>query len=140
MILKPLYEVPRETGDPEATLYREEVIRLKYYRDGERRRGGIRFLGVGATLTRADRFVPFWLDDAYYTLVEVEDSAWLEEMLKDVLPNDLPIHATEAPLRPFDQGQWRLRINRRLLGTASRGTRMVAGLRYVREVTPRIAL
>jgi hypothetical protein len=90
MTLKVLYEVPRETGDPEATLYREEVIRLQYYLNDERRRSGIRFHGVGVALARYRLFVPSWLDEAYYALAEVENSAWLKEMLKDVEPKDLP--------------------------------------------------
>ena len=90
MILKQLYEVPKETGMPDATLHGQSALRLQYYRDGKPMRSGIRFRGVGAVLIRYSHFEPLSRDQDWYTLAEIEDSAWLKELLKDVAPQYAP--------------------------------------------------
>jgi hypothetical protein len=83
--IKPLYEIPLPSTDFEgdATIC-GPVLRFQYYRDGMPYRSGIRFTRVLATRTRAERCSrPWHIEGAYDTLVEVQDSPWVEEMRAD---------------------------------------------------------
>lgn len=59
------------------------VLYFDYDRNGTAYRSGIRFNRVLATRTRAERCCKAWHIEAYDTLVEVEGSAWVEEMRAD---------------------------------------------------------
>jgi hypothetical protein len=60
------------------------VIRFEYQKDGMKYRGGIRFSRVPAIRTRAERCCELWhIDGTYDTLVEVENSSWVEEVRAD---------------------------------------------------------
>lgn len=83
--MKPLYEIPLPSTDFEgdATIC-GPVLRFQYYRDGKPYWSGIRFNRVLATRTRAERCCTSWhIRGAYDTLVEVEDSQWVDEMRAD---------------------------------------------------------
>lgn len=82
---KALYtiSVPSTTFEGDANLC-GHVIRFQYYRDGALYRSGIRFRAMPAMRTRAERCCKAWhLEDAYDTLVEVENSSWVEEIRAD---------------------------------------------------------
>ena len=55
MNVKVLYQVPKEIGDPEMDLLREEILRFQYIRDGDERRAGLRFNEVAAIQLRVHR-------------------------------------------------------------------------------------
>jgi hypothetical protein len=84
MNLKILYQVPKELGDPEMDLLREETLRFQYIRDGEERRAGLRFHEVGAIQQRVWRCLEEWQHSSYFKLVEVSDSPWKEAVLNAV--------------------------------------------------------
>lgn len=81
MELKILYEVPEEFGDPYLDLFGEEILRLQYERDGEKRRAGLRFHAVGAVQMRVRKCLEEWQHDSYFRLVEVFGSPWKESVL-----------------------------------------------------------
>ncbi len=59
-------------------------IWYEFQRDGVAYRSGIRFSGVAATRTRAERCSTIWqIESAYDTLVEVQDSTWAKEIRAD---------------------------------------------------------
>ena len=61
-----------------------DVLRFQYFRDGTLCRSGISFEKISATRTRAERCCKAWhVEGAYDTLVEIEGSAWLEEIRAD---------------------------------------------------------
>lgn len=61
------------------------AIRFGYTTDGVHHRGGIEFSHVLATRTRAERCCQLsHIEGAYDTLVEIENSPWVEEMRADV--------------------------------------------------------
>jgi hypothetical protein len=60
------------------------AIRFAYVKDGLEIQDGIKFDSVCAMRKRAERScTPWHIQDAYDTLVEVEDSAWVEEVRAD---------------------------------------------------------
>jgi len=77
-----LYQVPV----PSTQFMREadlcgDVIRFGYCKQELIYKGGIRFNRILATRTRAERCCTSWhIEIAYDTLVEVEESPWIEEM------------------------------------------------------------
>ena len=81
---KPLYQIPvASTGFiHEATMTEPgPTIRFDFFRDCVAYRSGIRFLGTVATRTRAERACTEWhIQDAYDTLVEIENSPWVAEI------------------------------------------------------------
>lgn len=86
---RPLYQVPVPSTSFVSEAYFEgqgitPKIRFGYRRDGKDCMGEIRFTRVLAVRTRAERCCTAWhIDGAYDTLVEVDDSAWVEEMRAD---------------------------------------------------------
>lgn len=77
---------------PGTSAYTEDVIfvhpgytadlRCTYERDGRMFAGGLRFLRVRAYRFRAEGHCTAWhIEDAYDTLVEVEHSDWVSELL-----------------------------------------------------------
>jgi hypothetical protein len=57
------------------------AIRFGYVKDRSKLSGGIEFVGVRALRTRAESCCTTWhIDDAYDTLLEIEDSEWIEEI------------------------------------------------------------
>lgn len=82
---KPLYKVPLPSTsfEGDANLC-ANVIRFQYYRDGVLYRSGIRFIAMPAIRTRAERCCKAWHLEAYDTLVEVENSPWVEEIRADM--------------------------------------------------------
>jgi hypothetical protein len=89
MSKKPLYKLPVSSTDFTTEAYFDgkgisPAIRYGYQRDAAVRRAGICFTKVLATRTRAERSCTAWhIDGAYDTLVEVENSSWVEEMRAD---------------------------------------------------------
>jgi hypothetical protein len=64
------------------------ILRFDYDRDGLIYRSGLQFYRVLAHRHRADIFCTAWhIKDAYDTLVEIEESSWLNE-LKTSAPDD----------------------------------------------------
>jgi len=60
------------------------AIRFSYKKDGVEYRTGIAFSRVLAFRKRAERCCKAWhIEGAYDTLVEVENSSWVEEMRAD---------------------------------------------------------
>lgn len=60
------------------------TIRFGYRQDGKDCVGEIAFIKVLAVRTRAERCCTAWhIEGAYDTLVEVDDSEWVEEMRAD---------------------------------------------------------
>jgi hypothetical protein len=60
------------------------AIRFGYRKDGVNHQGGISFTGVLAARERSERCCKVWhVEGAYDTLVEVDDSTWVEEMRAD---------------------------------------------------------
>ena len=59
-------------------------LRCTYERDGSMYAGGLRFTRVRAYRFRAEGHCTLWhIEDAYDTLVEVERSSWVAELLAD---------------------------------------------------------
>ncbi|HET6428028.1 MAG TPA: hypothetical protein VFJ30_06450 [Phycisphaerae bacterium] len=82
---KPIYEVPVPSTDftMEAMLC-GDTIRFGYRKQKTDYKGGIRFRGILATRTRAERCCKPWhIEQTYDTLAEVEESSWVEEMGAD---------------------------------------------------------
>src|SRR5579864_4322433 len=85
ILKKPLYEVPVASTEFEgdATLC-HDILRFQYYRGDVLHRSAILFKRVAATRTRAERCCTEWhIEGAYDTLVEVEDSSWVDEIRAD---------------------------------------------------------
>lgn len=85
---KPLYKVPVPSTGFSTEAYFDgqgmsPAIRFGYFKDGVEYRGGIKFNRVLAVRTRAERCCKVRHIDAYDTLVEVENSPWVEEMRAD---------------------------------------------------------
>lgn len=60
----------------------DALLRFEFTRDGVAFRGGLRFEKVRAYHFRAEGHCTAWhVADAYDTLVEVQDSAWVRELL-----------------------------------------------------------
>ena len=79
---KAIYQapVPSTAFSTEAVLC-ANVVRFGYQVDGSDRRSGLRFKRVKATRTRVESACTAWhIDDAYDTLVEVENSPWVAEV------------------------------------------------------------
>ena len=82
---RPLYQPPVPSTDfaTEATLC-GGIICFGYKRDVAAYKSGIRFHRVLAIRTRAERCCTSWhIEGAYDTLVEVEESPWVEELRVD---------------------------------------------------------
>jgi hypothetical protein len=79
----PLYEVPEASTAFEYTELCGDILRYDYWREGESYRSGIRFKGVLATYTRAERCSKIWHIDPYDTLVRVDNSPWVRELRAD---------------------------------------------------------
>lgn len=82
---KPLFEVPVPSTDfvREAT-YLGATIRYEYIRGDTAYRAGIRFVRAAATRSRSERACTAWhIEGSYDTLVEVEDSPWVDEIRAD---------------------------------------------------------
>lgn len=82
---KLLYQIPIPSTDfdLDATMC-GPLLRFQYYRNEKMYRSGIRFNGVLAIRTRAERCCTSWhVEGAYDTLVEVDGSSWVEEMRAD---------------------------------------------------------
>ena len=83
---KPLYQMPVPSTElvPGAGMC-GNTLRFEYSRDGAVYRGGIRFNRVLAVRSRAERCCTAWhIEGAFDTLVEVDNSAWVEEILADI--------------------------------------------------------
>jgi hypothetical protein len=82
---KPLYQPPLPSTEFEGDAKLcGRVLRFQYFRDKLVYRGGIRFDNVAASRTRSERCCKSWhIEGAYDTLVEIEESRWLEEILAD---------------------------------------------------------
>jgi len=81
----PLYRppLPSTEFDGDATLC-GSVLRFQYFRNDVLHRSGIRFQRVSAARTRAERCCTAWhVEEAYDTLVVVQGSTWLEDVLSD---------------------------------------------------------
>jgi hypothetical protein len=80
---KPLYSVPVPSTEFESggAYLCDHVIRFEYYRTGVLYRSGFRFNAMAAARTRAERCCTVWhIEGAYDTLVQVEDSSWVDEI------------------------------------------------------------
>jgi hypothetical protein len=61
------------------------AIRFGYKRDGLQHQEAITFSRVLAVRTRAERSCKAWhIEGAYDTLVEIEDSPWVKEVVADI--------------------------------------------------------
>jgi hypothetical protein len=82
--MTPLYQPPVAStsfaGDAD---FCYPVLRFQYYRDDVLVRSGIRFEMITATRMRTERCCTVWHIEAYDTLVSVEGSAWLKEIVAD---------------------------------------------------------
>lgn len=80
-----LYELPVASTDLIAdAILCGNVIRYSYLRDGVERRGGLIFNNVKAKRTRSDEACTAWhIEEAYDTLVEIEGSSWVNEIMAD---------------------------------------------------------
>jgi hypothetical protein len=83
---KPLYTVPVastsfESGGAYVLL---DTIRYNYCREGTNYRGGIQFRRIEATKTHSESASTVWhIEGAYDTLVEIEESPWIEQIQAD---------------------------------------------------------
>ena len=83
---KPLYTVPVPSTQFESggAYMCDHTIRFEYHRSGVLYRNGIGFRAITAARTRAERCCKVWhIEEAYDTLVEVEDSLWVKEIRAD---------------------------------------------------------
>jgi hypothetical protein len=83
---KPLYAVPvASTGfDGGGAYMLLGTIRYNYEREGVHYRSGIRFKRPGVTRTHSESFSRVWhIEGSYDTLVEIENSPWVEELQAD---------------------------------------------------------
>lgn len=90
--MKPLYTVPVPSTDFATAPYWDDsgapsAIRYCYSRDGRRIQASLAFTHVAAFRKRAERCCKSWHIEAYDTLVEVENSTWLEEIRADTDAN-----------------------------------------------------
>jgi hypothetical protein len=89
---KALHTIPVPSTSLAAEAYLDEkgsspTIRFSYFNDGAKRDGGLKFERACATRTRAERCCTAWhIDGAYDTLVEIEDSPWVDEVRSDMNP------------------------------------------------------
>jgi hypothetical protein len=81
MTLKPIMKDLYEIQEPamKAQMFRN-AVRYEYFRDGSFWHSGIRFNRAVAMRAYAELYAKRWAGDAEDTLVEVENSDWLEEM------------------------------------------------------------
>jgi hypothetical protein len=83
---RPLYETPVPSAEFTTEAYFDDTgvepaIRFGYKKDASEQRAGIMFKKVLAFRSRAERCcTPWHIEGAYDTLVEVENSAWVEEL------------------------------------------------------------
>lgn len=86
---KTLYTVPIASTSFTTEAYYDDqgippAIRFAYSKEGTRYQGGIKFNHVSAVLLRSERCCTKWhIEGAYDTLVEVEDSSWVQEVRAD---------------------------------------------------------
>lgn len=83
----PLYEIREPfTASVSYAKLCGSILYFDYCRDGTAYRSGIRFNKVLSTRTRAERCCKAWhIQNVYDTLVEVEDSTWVDEMRADTV-------------------------------------------------------
>ena len=63
----------------------DPAIRIAYVENGRHHEGGIEFKGVAAVRLRAERCCTVWhIEKTYDTLVEVKNSAWVEEIHAEI--------------------------------------------------------
>lgn len=82
---KPLFEIPVPSTEltTDAILC-GNTIRYGYFRNGAKLKSGIFFSNVKAKRTRSDEACTAWhIEGAYDTLVEVEESDWVEQIMQD---------------------------------------------------------
>lgn len=87
-----LYEVPVASTDFTLEAHTDDkrgpaTICYGYRLDGVDYFGGIKFRFPLCTRTRAERCCKVWHIEAYDTLMEVQDSSWVEEMRADTKPS-----------------------------------------------------
>jgi hypothetical protein len=88
-IKKPLYTVPVPSTSFTTEAYFDgagasPAIRFGYIENGAQHLGGISFRRILAVLISAESICKAWhIEDTYDTLVEVEDSPWIEELRAD---------------------------------------------------------
>jgi hypothetical protein len=60
------------------------IIRYEYIKSTEHIKSGIRFFNLKATRTRSQGACTAWhIEEAYDTLIEIEESDWVQEILID---------------------------------------------------------
>jgi hypothetical protein len=60
-------------------------VRYSYEMNGEVSHAGIKFINVSALRMRGERYCTAWhIEGAYDSLVEVENSSWISELLNDM--------------------------------------------------------
>ncbi len=88
---KPLHTIPVPSTDFRTEAYFDgkgimPTIRFGYEKEGTVFQGGIKFSKVAAVRLRTERCCKAWhIEGAYDTLVEVEDSPWVEEIRVDTI-------------------------------------------------------
>jgi len=86
---RPLFKIPVASTSFTTGAYWDgkgisPAIRFGYIKDGKRIEDGIKFEMVSAMRKRAERCCTAWhIENAYDTLVEVEDSPWAKEIRAD---------------------------------------------------------
>ncbi|HEY8696090.1 MAG TPA: hypothetical protein VIM02_00605 [Rhizomicrobium sp.] len=61
------------------------AILFEYFRDGSLRKSGIQFENISALRERAEPSCTAWhVEGSYDTLVEIEESPWLAEIISDI--------------------------------------------------------
>jgi len=88
-IKKKLYEIALPSTEliPDPVFVRDS-IRFEYHRDGVRFKSGISFIRMAAMRRRAERCSTAWhIEEAYDTLVQVEESSWADEIRRDTSPD-----------------------------------------------------
>jgi hypothetical protein len=84
---KKLWETPIPSTSFEGdSILCGQVLRFQFYRGAMFVRGGIRFKHVLATRTRAERCCTPEHIKAYDSLIELENSTWLQELSRDTDP------------------------------------------------------
>ena len=82
--MTPLYQPPvASTSFSGEADFSYPVLRFQYRRAGVLYRSGIRFEMITASRMRTERCCTVWHIEAYDTLVSVEGSAWLKEIVAD---------------------------------------------------------
>lgn len=88
---KPVFEVPVPSTEltTDAILC-GNIIRYGYVRNGTELKSGIIFNNVRAKRTRSDEACTAWhIEGAYDTLVEVGESDWVEQIMRDTAERQL---------------------------------------------------